>query len=416
MQAWQASPIPTLPGRGGPLRLLDTATGQVRESTPGRTAGMYVCGITPYDATHMGHAATYVAFDLVHRVWRDAGHDVHYVQNITDVDDPLLERARATGVDWQDLAAEQIDLFRADMAALNVLPPTDYVGAVESIPDVVTRIEELSARGAVYQLDGDLYFAVDSDPSFGSVSGWERERMIAVFAERGGDPDRPGKVNPLDCLLWLAARPGEPAWQSALGEGRPGWHIECVAIALGRLGMSFDVQGGGSDLVFPHHEMCASQAQVIEHAWPYARHYVHAGMVGWQGAKMSKSRGNLVFVSQLRQGGDDPMAIRLAILAHRYRTDWAWTPQGLDGATQRLARWREAASAPATLDIEPFLRRLRSALADDLDTPAALDVVDTWAHRTLDVTRDVRPATTVTEAAADVTMGDAVHALLGVTL
>ena len=378
---------------------------------------MYVCGITPYDATHLGHAATYVAFDLVNRVWRDGGHQVHYVQNITDVDDPLLERAHATGVDWQELAAEQVDLFRADMAALNVLPPDDYVGAVESIPEVVTRIEQLSARGAVYQLDGDLYFAVDSDPSFGAVSGWDRERMTAVFAERGGDPGRPGKRDPLDCLLWLAARPGEPSWASPLGDGRPGWHVECVAIALGRLGMSFDVQGGGSDLIFPHHEMCASEAQVLEHAWPYARHYVHTGMVGWQGEKMSKSRGNLVFVSRLRAEGHDPMAIRLSILAHRYRTDWAWTAEGLDEATRRLTQWRRAAELSARFDEQPLIERLRSALTDDLDTPTALEVVDDWAYRTIDAAGgQPRDASQSPRTAADAAMPDAVNALLGVTL
>ena len=409
MQSWQVAAIPALPGRGRPLRLRDTATGEVRATAPGPTAGMYVCGITPYDATHLGHAATYVAFDLVNRQWRDAGHAVHYVQNITDVDDPLLERAAATGVDWQALAAQQVDLFRADMSALNVLPPTDYIGAVESIPDVVDRVQELIARGAVYELDGDLYFAVGSDPEFGSVSGWDRAQMTTVFAERGGDPDRPGKRDPLDCLVWLAARPGEPSWRSALGEGRPGWHIECVAIALGRLGMGFDVQGGGSDLVFPHHEMCASQAQVLEHSWPYARHYVHAGMVGWQGAKMSKSRGNLVFVSRLRADGHDPMAIRLAILAHRYSTDWAWTPQGLTGATERLALWRAACAEGSAPEAGPVIERLRGVLSDDLDTPAALDIVDAWALRTLQ-------PTTNGAAEAPAMMAAAVNALLGVRL
>ena len=409
MQSWQVAEIPALPGRGRPLRLRDTATGEVRATAPGPTAGMYVCGITPYDATHLGHAATYVAFDLVNRQWRDAGHAVHYVQNITDVDDPLLERAAATGVDWQALAAQQVDLFRADMSALNVLPPTDYIGAVESIPDVVDRVQELIARGAVYELDGDLYFAVGSDPEFGSVSGWDRAQMTTVFAERGGDPDRPGKRDPLDCLVWLAARPGEPSWRSALGEGRPGWHIECVAIALGRLGMGFDVQGGGSDLIFPHHEMCASQAQVLEHSWPYARHYVHAGMVGWQGAKMSMSRGNLVFVSRLRADGHDPMAIRLAILAHRYSTDWAWTPQGLTGATERLALWRAACAGGAAPEAGPVIERLRGVLSDDLDTPAALDIVDAWALRTLQ-------STTNGAAEAPAMMAAAVDALLGVRL
>ena len=260
---------------------------------------MYVCGITPYDATHLGHAATYIAFDLVNRAWRDAGHEVRYVQNVTDVDDPLLERATATGVDWEQLAEEQIQLFRDDMTALRVLAPDEYIGAVESIPLAVELVQQLRDRGAVYEVDGDLYFSVHHDPRFGQVSGYDEQRMLEVFPERGGDPDRPGKKHPLDCLLWQAERPGEPAWDTPLGRGRPGWHVECSSIALRFLGEEFDVQGGGSDLVFPHHEMSASEAQAAFEGLTFARAYVHAGMVGYHGEKMSKSKGNLVFVSKL---------------------------------------------------------------------------------------------------------------------
>ncbi|WP_229847734.1 cysteine--1-D-myo-inosityl 2-amino-2-deoxy-alpha-D-glucopyranoside ligase, partial [Kitasatospora griseola] len=315
MHAWPTSEVPALPGQGLPLRIYDTATSSVREVVPtGPTARLYVCGITPYDATHLGHAATYNTFDLVQRVWKDAGHDVLYVQNVTDVDDPLLERAVATGQDWTELAARETALFREDMTALRMLPPAHYIGAVESIPWIVPLVQQLLASGAAYEVDGDIYFSVESDPHFGEVSGLTREQMLPVFAERGGDPERPGKKNPLDALLWLAARPGEPAWDTELGHGRPGWHIECVAIALKFLGMDFDIQGGGSDLSFPHHEMGASHAQVALGAHPYARAYVHAGMVALDGHKMSKSRGNLVFVSALRREGVDPAAIRLALL------------------------------------------------------------------------------------------------------
>ncbi len=218
---------------------------------------MYVCGITPYDATHLGHAATYVAFDLLHRAWRDAGLDVTYVQNVTDIDDPLLERAAETGEPWTAIAERDIELFREDMTALRVLPPTHYVGAVESIPLVLDLVEELRERGAVYELDGDLYLAAALAPGFGSVSRLDAAQMAELFAERGGDPDRPGKKHPLDCLVWLAERPGEPSWDSPFGPGRPGWHVECTAIALHLLGSDFEVQAGGSDLAFPHHEMCA---------------------------------------------------------------------------------------------------------------------------------------------------------------
>ncbi|MGH3373640.1 MAG: cysteine--1-D-myo-inosityl 2-amino-2-deoxy-alpha-D-glucopyranoside ligase, partial [Actinoallomurus sp.] len=319
MRSWPAPEVPCLAehGQGLPepqLNLYDSAAGALRPVTPGEVARMYVCGITPYDATHLGHAATYLAFDLVNRVWRDAGHKVDYVQNTTDVDDPLLERARDTGDDWRVLAEREIDLYREDMTALRVIPPREYAGAVESIPLIIEFIERLRSRGATYDLDGDLYFPVAADPEFGSVSGLTPEQMLPLFAERGGDPDRKGKKDPLDALLWLAERPGEPSWDSPFGRGRPGWHVECAAISVRNLGMSIDVEGGGSDLVFPHHEMGASHAEVATGERPHARSYVHAGMVALDGEKMSKSRGNLVFVSGLRRDGADPMAIRLALL------------------------------------------------------------------------------------------------------
>lgn len=341
---------------------------------------MYVCGITPYDATHLGHAFTYVTFDLLHRAWLDAGHDVHYVQNVTDIDDPLLERAVATGQDWREIADRETALFREDMQALHVLPPRDYIGAVEAIPSVARYVEDLQARGSVYSVDDDLYFSVAADPRFGSVSGLDRETMTRIFAERGGDPGRPGKRDPLDCLVWQSARPDEPAWSTTLGHGRPGWHIECTAIALDHLGMGFDVQGGGSDLIFPHHEMCAAEAEVLTASEPFAGHYVHAAMVGWQGHKMSKSRGNLVFVSALRHAGADPAAIRLALLAHHYRRDWEWTEADLPAAVERLERWRQGTRQAAGPPAGPTIDRLRACLADDLDAPAALAVIDDWCR------------------------------------
>jgi L-cysteine:1D-myo-inositol 2-amino-2-deoxy-alpha-D-glucopyranoside ligase len=344
---------------------------------------MYVCGITPYDATHVGHAATYVAFDLVVRAWMDAGHEVLYVQNVTDVDDPLLERANRDGVDWAELAEQGTTLYREDMTALSVLPPDHLEGAVEAVPRIVEAVQDLQEKGAAYDLDGDVYFAVHSDPRFGSVGHLDEATMVPLSGDRGGDPDRPGKKDPLDCLLWQAARPGEPAWDGPLGRGRPGWHIECTAIALDRLGMGFDLQGGGSDLVFPHHEMGASEAHVLTGEWPMARHYVHAGMVGLDGEKMSKSRGNLVFVSALREEGREPAAIRLALLAHHYRADWDWTPGDLGAAEHRLARWREAVSRPGGPDAAGVLAGVRGRLTDDLDAPGALEVVDRWADRAL---------------------------------
>lgn len=415
MDAWPTSHLPKLPGFGLPPHLHDTSTGTLAV-TPARPAEdgparIYVCGITPYDATHLGHAATYLAFDLVQRAWLDAGYDVRYVQNVTDVDDPLLERAERDQDDWQVLAMRETALFREDMTALRILPPYRYIGAVESIPLVVSLVQRLLASGAAYQVDEDIYFDVHAEPDFGAVSGLEPALREKIFGERGGDPDRPGKRHPLDCLLWQARRPGEPAWETPLGEGRPGWHIECAAIALEYLGTGIDVQGGGSDLAFPHHEMGAAEAQVVTGERPFAHTYVHAGMVGLNGEKMSKSRGNLVFVSKLRAAGHEPMAIRLALLAHHYRTDWEWTDQDLERAEARLERWRRAVSRPDAPSADALLVQLRERLADDLDAPGALAAMDAWAEAALDA-----PAGEPSDSCAPGLAARALDALLGVAL
>ncbi|MFJ6796278.1 cysteine--1-D-myo-inosityl 2-amino-2-deoxy-alpha-D-glucopyranoside ligase [Streptomyces sp. NPDC091268] len=381
MHAWPASEVPALPGKGRDLQIHDTATQGTITLAPGPVARIYVCGITPYDATHIGHAATYNAFDLVQRVWLDTKRQVHYVQNVTDVDDPLLERALRDNEDWTALAERETALFREDMTALRMLPPQHYIGAVEAIPGIVPLVERLRDAGAAYELEGDVYFSVESDPHFGSVSHLDAEAMRLLSAERGGDPDRPGKKNPLDPMLWMAAREGEPSWDGgSLGRGRPGWHIECVAIALDHLGMGFDIQGGGSDLAFPHHEMGASHAQALTGEFPMAKAYVHAGMVALHGAKMSKSKGNLVFVSSLRRAGVDPAAIRLALLSHHYRADWEWTDEVLTAAQARLERWRAAVSRPDGAAADDLVEEVRGALSRDLDAPAALAAVDRWVE------------------------------------
>jgi L-cysteine:1D-myo-inositol 2-amino-2-deoxy-alpha-D-glucopyranoside ligase len=412
MQTWLSHSVPTVPGTPRPLRLYDSAAGEVRPTAPGPTARMYVCGITPYDATHLGHAATYLAFDLVHRQWLDNGHRVHYVQNVTDVDDPLLERAIRDQDDWVVLGMRETALFREDMQALRVLPPQDYIGAVEAIPEIVEVISKLIAGGAAYRVDDDQYPDVYFDHTvtghFGYESNYDEPTMLEFFAERGGDPERPGKRHPLDALLWRMAREGEPSWDSELGAGRPGWHVECAAIAINRLGSAFDVQGGGSDLVFPHHENSAAHAEALTGEHPFARHYTHAGMIGLDGEKMSKSKGNLVFVSKLRAAGVDSMAVRLALLSGHYRTDRSWTDELLAEGEARLARWREAVSLPATPSAEDTVRRLREHLADDLDTPAALTAVDAWAAEALNRSG--------TDAGAAGLVRDAVDALLGIEL
>lgn len=408
-----------------PLRIYDTSRGAFATIQPQAEQSMYVCGITPYDATHMGHAATYLAFDLLNRAWRDAGSQVDYVQNVTDVDDPLLERATATGQDWRELAVDQTALFHEDMEALNVVAPAHYVGAVEAIPWIVPEIERLVASGLAYRVpgaegepDGDVYYdvaAADAEGQhveaweLGAVSGLSEEEMLPLFAERGGDPDRPGKRNRLDPLLWRVARDGEPCWEGgSLGRGRPGWHIECTVIAQRFLPSPFTIQAGGSDLIFPHHEMGAGHWYSLT-GEPMARHYAHTGMVGLDGEKMSKSRGNLVLVSALRRQGVEPAAIRSAVLANHYRTDWFWTDELLHEAERRVARWREALDHAPEASAGPLLATLRERLADDLDAPGALKALDAWADAALSAGG---PAS-VNDASL---VADSVNALLGVEL
>ncbi|MGB3442083.1 MAG: cysteine--1-D-myo-inosityl 2-amino-2-deoxy-alpha-D-glucopyranoside ligase [Actinophytocola sp.] len=409
MQSWPSTPVPRVPGTPRPLRLYDTAAREIRPTAPGPTATMYVCGITPYDATHLGHAATYLAFDLVHRQWLDNGHDVHYVQNVTDVDDPLLERAKRDQDDWVVLAMRETALFREDMAALRVLPPRDFLGAVESIPEIVETVAKLLSDGVAYRVDDqeypDIYFSHLASGRFGAVSHYSPDEMATFFAERGGDPDRPGKRHPLDALLWRAARPGEPSWESELGPGRPGWHVECSVIALNQLGMSFDVQGGGSDLIFPHHEFSAAHAEALTGQHPFARHYTHAGMIGLDGEKMSKSRGNLVFVSRLRADRIDPMAVRLGLLSGHYRDDRPWTAEVLSSAQERVARWRAAVSLAAAPPAEDLVDRLRTHLSNDLDSPAALAAVDAWADEALSSGGSDADSGALVRAAVDALLG-----------
>jgi L-cysteine:1D-myo-inositol 2-amino-2-deoxy-alpha-D-glucopyranoside ligase len=412
MDAWTGHDVPTLPGDAPTLKLYDSARRSVHPVTAGDTATMYVCGITPYDATHLGHAATMIAFDLVNRLWRDAGRQVTYVQNVTDIDDPLLERAERDGEDWVVLAMRETALFREDMEALRIIPPAHYVGAVESIPAIAEHVSSLFSRGAAYRLDdgtGDVYFDISAAPRWGYESNLSRGEMITLSAERGGDPGRAGKKDPLDPLLWRGARDGEPSWDGGdLGPGRPGWHIECATIALRLLGDTIDVQGGGSDLLYPHHECSAAHAEVLTGAAPFAAHYVHAGMIGLEGEKMSKSKGNLVFVSRLRADGVDPMAVRLGLLSGQYRTDREWTDEVRKAGEQRLARWREAAAAPSGPSGAGLLDAVREALTNDLDAPAALAVVDAWADAVLSGAGD--------DAAAPALMAQTVDALLGIRL
>lgn len=401
MQTWRRPELPSVPGRG-----ISPKLGQAGESAPGPVVTLYVCGITPYDATHVGHAATYVAFDTLVRAWLDAGLEVEYVQNVTDVDEPLLERARYTEMDWRALGDREVRRYRADMELLSVIPPDALVGVTEQIPRIGAAVRTLERTGFAYRLGDDIYFdsaAAERDTAWraGAASGLSRAQRLVLAAERGGDPERDGKRDGLDPVLWRGSRPGEPTWRvDGLPEGRPGWHIECSVIAALRLGTPVSVEGGGRDLVYPHHEFTDAHTLALTGV-RQAQITVHTGLVSFRGEKMSKSLGNLVFVASLVERGADPRAIRLALLAQHYRSDWDWSDAVLETATRRLRRWTAWASQDTGAGSGPLPTRLRDAIGDDLDTPRALAAVD---------------AAAASGSAPDVDDLVGIRALLGITL
>jgi L-cysteine:1D-myo-inositol 2-amino-2-deoxy-alpha-D-glucopyranoside ligase len=353
------------------MRLYDTARREVVPFEPGHIVTMYTCGITPYDSAHLGHAATYLAYDVLQRRLRDLGHETRCVRNVTDVDDDILRKARSLGVHYLDLAAEEIRRFDEHMAALGLLPSFAEPRATSAIPDILGFIGMVLDTGHAYQSAGAVYFDVSSFPRFGQLSHLTREEMLALAAERGGNPDDPNKGDPLDFVLWQPSLPDEPAWESLWGPGRPGWHIECSALALRELGLPIDLHGGGSDLIFPHHECETAQSESATGS-RFVRHWMHVGMVRLGGEKMSKSLGNLVFVGDLLKE-HDPAAIRLALLGHHYRESWEWEDSMLAEAKGRLEAWRSAGTG------EGALEEVRQRLDDDLDTPGALNAVDAAA-------------------------------------
>ena len=398
MKSWADVDLPPLANTFAipPLKLFDTASQSIKEIERKIKYRIYVCGITPYDATHLGHAATYLTFDLINRYLRLTGATVEFVQNITDIDDPLLERAARDGSDWRELATSQVNLFRGDMVNLHVIPPDHYIGVVEAMTLIIEAIQSLVDTGNTYFVESDLYFEVHADSGFGSRSHLSQDEMLRIFSERGGDPKRIGKRNPLDALLWRGERPGEPSWDSPFGPGRPGWHIECSAIALRYLvglsapepindkssdKFSIDIQGGGSDLIFPHHEMSASQSVLIT-GKEFASHYVHAGMIGLDGEKMSKSLGNLVFVSTLISHGVSPAAIRWALLSSHFTEDRMWSQALLDDASLWIDRLRTALSRVDVAPTAQIVTGMINSLSDNLDTVGALHIIKEWIANT----------------------------------
>jgi L-cysteine:1D-myo-inositol 2-amino-2-deoxy-alpha-D-glucopyranoside ligase len=352
------------------MRLYDTARQAVVPFEPGPVVTIYTCGITPYDATHLGHATTFLAYDVVQRRLQDLGHETRLVRNITDVDDPLLVKASQLGVHYLDLAAAEVARFQDDMRALNLLPAVSEPRATSAIPDIRGFIGMVLDRGHAYQAGGAVYFDVSTVADFGAVSHYTKDQMIDYARERGGNVDDPNKRHPLDFVLWQPSGPGEPFWETLWGPGRPGWHIECSALALRELGTTVDLHGGGSDLIFPHHECERVQSEAAT-GEPFVRHWMHVAMVRMDGAKMSKSLGNLVFVDKLRTEWD-PRIIRLGILVNHYRHSWEWHDRLMPEAEERLRRWLGAAGPASARTME----EVRQRLDDDLDAPGAIGAID----------------------------------------
>jgi L-cysteine:1D-myo-inositol 2-amino-2-deoxy-alpha-D-glucopyranoside ligase len=363
------------------LRLYDTARRAVVPFDPPSTVRMYVCGITPYDSTHLGHAATYLTYDILIRRLEELGHTVRYVRNITDVDDSILPKARELGVPYLELAESEMARFHSDMTALEMREPVAEPRATESIELIIDLVAKLIDKGHAYVSNGTVYFDVSSFPDYGRLSHYDNGEMIAFARERGGNPDDPHRRQPLDFVLWQPSLADEPSWAAPFGTGRPGWHIECSAMAMHEHGPTLDLHGGGTDLIFPHHESEIAQSESLT-GEPFVKHWMHSRMVDYEGTKMSKSLGNLVFISVLLKFAD-PRAIRLALLRHHYRHDFEWYDTDLEEGTALLHRLLAAAERPTGPDAAPFAERVRNAIDDDLDTPSALDALDDLASAIL---------------------------------
>ena len=363
------------------MMLYDTARREVVPFSPPQQVLMYVCGITPYDATHLGHASTFLTYDVVIRRLIDRGHEVRCVRNVTDVDDPLFAKARELGVHYLDLAAGEEARFNADMEALNVLPVHAAPRASSAIPDIRKFIQAVLDEGHAYVSGDSVYFDVSTFDTFGAVSGYPQEEMLRLAALRGGNIDDPQKRHPLDFVLWQPSAADEPAWETPWGPGRPGWHVECSALALRELGEHVHLHGGGADLIFPHHECERAQSESATNT-PFVDHWMHAALISKDGEKMSKSLGNLIFIDALREEWD-PRAIRLGIISHHYRTEWEWHDNLMPSSNERLARWKASVGG---VDDGALINAVRAALDNDLDTPHACSQIDAAVSEGRDAT------------------------------
>lgn len=391
------------------MQLFNTQTGQIEELTPRNGAiGIYVCGVTPYDTTHAGHAATFLTFDVLVRYLRYLDVDVTYVQNVTDIDDDILRKGKELGIAWDELGRRETDKFLADLRDLNAVEFDHYVRATDHIPEMQVMIQSLIASNHAYVSNGSVYFSVASDPDFGTLSHLPPGEMLPIANERGNNPDDPDKRDPLDFVLWQAAKPGEPTWESPWGPGRPGWHIECSAMATRYLGPTVDIHGGGTDLIFPHHECEIAQTEPVTGQHPYVRYWVHTAMVEYQGEKMSKSLGNLVIIRDLLQTYSAD-AIRLYLFSHHYRTPWEFQDDELDEFATLADDLREASDFPAygieqVVDVTPFRERFLNAMDDDLNTPIAIQALAGIASAILEAPEedDVRDAQDTLRMLADI--------------
>jgi L-cysteine:1D-myo-inositol 2-amino-2-deoxy-alpha-D-glucopyranoside ligase len=371
------------------VQLYNTLTGKKERFAPAdnQTVRMYVCGITPYDTTHMGHAMTYLTFDVINRLCQHQGWRVKYVQNVTDIDDDMVRKAKELGERWDLLGDRYIRQFHEDLNALNVLPPAVYPRASEEVPTIIEMCDKLLEQGNAYEVEGTVYYRVTSNPSYGVLSKYERDVMHELLAERGGDPADENKEDPLDFILWQAAQPGEPTWDSPWGPGRPGWHIECSAMSYRYLGPQIDIHGGGDDLVYPHHESEIAQSECFTHRQPFARFWVHVAMVRYENEKMSKSLGNLVLARDvLRIHSAD--ALRLYLHSNHYRESFDYQDDGPAQYEQLAADLKKAAriesDADGDLDIQDLSGEFFAALEDDLNTPAAVTILGRMASEVIE--------------------------------
>tara|TARA_B100001123_G_scaffold72878_1_gene81954 strand:- start:9784 stop:10956 length:1173 start_codon:yes stop_codon:yes gene_type:complete len=381
------------------MRLYDTSRSAVVPFEPGDTVSIYVCGVTPYDATHLGHAFTYLCFDVLIRRLEDLGHEVKMVRNITDVDDSILAKAKEIDVDYMELGLSETAQFRDDIKALDLRPAVAEPTVTGSINEIVSLISQLAEKGHTYTVDGTTFFDVTTFSDFGQISGYDEPTMISFANERGANTEDERLRNPLDFILWQKSEEGEPSWDSPFGPGRPGWHIECSAMAMSELGPTIDLHGGGDDLIFPHHE-CETAQSVTANNSPFARHWMHVGMVAYEGEKMSKSLGNLVFVRDLRTG-HDPRAIRLALLSNHYRAGFEWFDSDIDKGEAMLERMIEAASCPSGPDSETLLTQVREAIDDDLNLPKACEIIDDFAVKMIEGSGNDSDAKTALTKAAE---------------